>query len=70
MDSFKCHIPDTSAAHRMIGDHVLADSGLKGTFTEYDADHKAIATYKIDYEKFVYRVFKYNFEGYYFGKSE
>ena len=29
-----------------------------------------IRFHKIDYEKFVYRVFKYNFEGYYFGKSE
>ena len=38
---------------------------LKKTFTEYDADHKAISTYKMDYEEFIYRVFKYNFEGYY-----
>ena len=53
-----------------IGDNVLVDSGLKGTFTEYDEDHKTIATYKMDYEKFIYRVFKYNFEGFYFGKSE
>ena len=30
---------------------MLTDSGLKGTFTEYDEDHKAIATYKMDYEK-------------------
>ena len=52
------------------GTFELVDSGLKGTFTEYDADHKAIVTYKMDYEKFIYRVFKYKFDGFYFEKSE
>ena len=70
VDSFKVPYSGYVSSAQDIGDNVLADSGLKGTFTEYDADHKAIATYKIDYEKFVYRVFKYNFEGFYFGKSE
>lgn len=70
VDSFKVPYSGYVSSAQDIGDNVLADSGLKGTFTEYDADHKAIATYKMDYEKFVYRVFKYNFEGYYFGKSE
>lgn len=70
MDSFKVPYSGYVSSAQDIGDHVLADSGLKGTFTEYDADHKAIATYKMDYEEFIYRVFKYNFEGFYFGKSE
>lgn len=70
VDSFKVPYSGYVSSAQDIGDHVLADSGLKGTFTEYDADHKAIATYKMDCEEFIYRVFKYNFEGYYFGKSE
>lgn len=70
VDSFKVPYSGYVSSAQDIGDHVLADSGLKGTFTEYDADHKAIATYKMDYEEFIYRVFKYNFEGFYFGKSE
>lgn len=70
VDSFKAPYSGYVSSAQDIGDHVLADSGLKGTFTEYDEDHKAIATYKMDYEKFIYRVFKYNFEGFYFGKSE
>ena len=70
VDSFKVPYSGYVSSAQDIGDHVLVDSGLKGTFTEYDADHKAIATYKMDYEEFIYRVFKYNFEGYYFGKSE
>ena len=70
VDSFKVPYSGYVSSAQDIGDNVLTDSGLKGTFTEYDEDHKAIATYKMDYEKFIYRVFKYNFEGFYFGKSE
>ena len=70
VDSFKVPYSGYVSSVQEIGDNVLVDSGLKGTFMEYDADHKTIATYKMDYEKFIYRVFKYNFDGFYFGKSE
>ena len=43
---------------------------ISDAITEYDADHKAIVTYKMNYEKFIYRVFKYKFDGFYFEKSE
>ena len=70
VDSFKVPYSGYVSSVQEIGDNVLVDSGLKGTFMEYDADHKVIATCKMDYEKFIYRVFKYNFDGFYFGKSE
>ena len=72
VDSFKVPYSGYVSSAQETGDNVLVDSGLKGTFTEYDADHKAIVTYKIkmDYEKFIYRVFKYKFDGFYFEKSE
>ena len=70
VDSFKVPYSGYVSSAQEIGDNVLVDSGLKGTFTEYDADHKAIVTYKVDYEKFIYRVFKYKFDGFYFEKSE
>ena len=70
VDSFKVPYSRYVSSAQEIGDNVLVDSGLKGTFTEYDADHKAIVTYKMDYEKFIYRVFKYKFDGFYFEKSE
>ena len=44
VDSFKVPYSGYVSSAQDIGDHVLADSGLKGTFTEYDAEHKAIAT--------------------------
>ena len=70
VDSFKVPYSGYVSSAQETGDNVLVDSGLKGTFTEYDAHHKAIVTYKMDYEKFIYRVFKYKFDGFYFEKSE
>ena len=70
VDSFKVPYSGYVSSAQETGDNVLVDSGLKGTFTEYDADHKAIVTYKMDYEEFIYRVFKYKFDGFYFEKSE
>ena len=70
VDSFKVPYSGYVSSAQETGDNVLVDSGLKGTFTEYDADHKAIVTYKMYYEKFIYRVFKYKFDGFYFEKSE
>ena len=70
VDSFKVPYSGYVSSAQETGDNVLVDSGLKGTFTEYDADHKAIVTYKMAYEKFIYRVFKYKFDGFYFEKSE
>lgn len=70
VDSFKVPYSGYVSSAQETGDNVLVDSGLKGTFTEYDADHKAIVTYKMDYEKFIYCVFKYKFDGFYFEKSE
>lgn len=70
VDSFKVPYSRYVSSAQETGDNVLVDSGLKGTFTEYDVDHKAIVTYKMDYEKFIYRVFKYKFDGFYFEKSE
>lgn len=70
VDSFKVPYSGYVSSAQETGDNVLVDSGLKGTFTEYDVDHKAIVTYKMDYEKFIYCVFKYKFDGFYFEKSE
>ena len=70
VDSFKVPYSGYVSSAQETEDNVLVDSGLKGTFTEYDADHKAIVTYKMNYEKFIYRVFKYKFDGFYFEKSE
>ena len=44
VDSFKVPYSGYVSSAQETGDNVLVDSGLKGTFTEYDVDHKAIVT--------------------------
>ena len=45
---------------------VLVDSGQAKTFVEYDQYGLPITTFKMASEKFIYRVYKYDFAGYYF----
>ncbi|WP_270203485.1 MULTISPECIES: hypothetical protein [unclassified Coprococcus] len=44
----------------------MIDSEFAGTFAEHDAAHNLLASYTMDVEKFIYRVYKYSFDGYYF----
>lgn len=39
---------------------------LKSIFSEYDSDHKKIASFKMNIEKYIYRVYKYDFDGFCF----
>lgn len=39
---------------------------LKSIFSEYDSDHKKFASFKMNIEKYIYRVYKYDFDGFYF----
>ena len=41
-------------------------SGDSGSFGEYDKDHQLIGGYQMDSETCIYRVYKYDFEGFYF----
>ena len=68
VDSFEVPYSGYVSSVQEINRHILVDSGLAGTFTEYDENHKAIATYQMDTEKFIYRVFKYGFNGFYFSR--
>lgn len=50
-----------------LGSNYLVDSGQVATFTEYDKNGAPIATFTTTgEEKFLYRVYKYEFSGYYF----
>ena len=50
-----------------LGTNYLVDSGQLATFTEYDEEGEPIATFTTTgEEKFLYRVYKYEFSGYYF----
>ena len=43
---------------------------MQGVFGEYDKSHELIASFQINVETFVYRVYKYDFEGFYFAGSQ
>lgn len=42
-------------------DNKIVDSGMKCQFSEYNKNNKVIRTYKMDCEKFIYRVYKYDY---------
>lgn len=46
--------------------NTLVDSGQAKVFSEYDAYGLKIAKYEFAAEKFIYRVYKYDFDGFYF----
>ena len=51
-----------------IGGNVLVDSGQAEVFSEYDEDGELIASFTMEAEKYLYRVYKYDFAGFYFAE--
>ena len=49
-----------------LGSNVLVDSGQAEVFGEYDEDGELIASFTMEAEKYLYRVYKYDFAGFYF----
>ncbi|WP_088825189.1 aryl-sulfate sulfotransferase [Listeria goaensis] len=50
-----------------MGDNLLVNPGLQGIFTEYDKNHQVIRTYQLSGDGVTsYRVYKYDFKGFYF----
>ena len=66
VDYFEVPYSGYVSSAQNIGDHTLIDSGMAAVFTEYDENHEAITSYKMNAEKFIYRVYKYDFVGFYF----
>lgn len=66
MDSFEVPYSGYVSSAQDLNENDVIDSGFAGVFAEYDAEHNLIASYTMDVEKFIYRVYKYSFDGYYF----
>ncbi|MFV0558220.1 MAG: aryl-sulfate sulfotransferase [Enterococcus sp.] len=67
VDQFEVPYSPLISSVQQVGENMLVDSGMQGTFTEYDSDHQAIRTFKVNSDKgFIYRVLKYDFNDFYF----
>lgn len=65
-DSFEVPYSGYVSSAQNLGMNTVIDSGFQGWFAEYDEDHELIAAYTMNVEKFIYRVYKYDFEGFYY----
>ena len=61
VDSFEVPYSGYVSSVQNIGSNTVVDSGAQGIFSEYDEDHNLIASFKMDTDVFIYRVFKYDF---------
>lgn len=68
VDSFKVPYSGYVSSAQNIGTNTVVDSGFQGIFAEYDSNHNKIASYKMNIENYIYRVYKYDFTGFYFSK--
>lgn len=62
IDSFEVPYSGYVSSAQEVDGNVVIDSGMAGTFGEYDKEHNLIASYKMEVEKFMYRVYKYDFQ--------
>ena len=66
VDSFDVPYSGYVSSVQDMEHNTVVDSGFAGIFGEYDEEHRLIRQFTMEKEKFIYRVFKYDFEGYYF----
>ena len=58
-DSFEVPYSGYVSSAQNIGTHTIIDSGIPGIFSEYDENHELIASFTMETEKYIYRVYKY-----------
>lgn len=68
VDSFPVPYSAYISSAQEAGDNIIIDSGSKNIFGEYDSDHNLIRSFTLDHESFIYRVYKYDFIGFWFPK--
>ena len=59
--------PYVSSAQELDNGQILIDSGMKGLFGQYDEDGDLLAQFHMTLNSaYIYRVYKYDFSGFYF----
>lgn len=66
VDSFALPFSGYVSSVQELDGNIIADSGMAGEFGEYRTDGQAIRTFTMDVETFIYRVYKYDFQNFYF----
>ncbi len=66
VDSFEVPYSAYMSSSQEYDGNIIIDSAQACVFSERNSDGKIIRNYKFDCESSIYRVFKYNFNGYYF----
>lgn len=61
INKFKVPFSGYVSSAQEFGNNIIIDSGGKGIFSEYNYQGEIIKEYKMDFEKFIYRVFKYDY---------
>ena len=59
VDSFAVPYSGYVSSVQELGDNVLVDSGNLGVFGEYDEDHVLIRSFSMEFQDYLYRVYKY-----------
>lgn len=66
VDSFELPFSGYVSSVQDLENTTVINSGTGGVFQEYDSDHTLIQSFEIGSDNFIYRVYKYDFEGFYF----
>lgn len=69
VESFEVPYSAYVSSAQEIGDNVVIDSGFQGIFGEYTSDGTLLKQFKMKLNDYmIYRVYKYDFDGFYFNK--
>lgn len=68
-DSFQVPFSPYVSSVQNTASTTIVDSGMAFTFGEYDKDHKLIQSFQMEGEKYIYRVYKYTFDDFYFAQD-
>lgn len=68
VDTFDVPYSPYVSSVQNIGGNTVVDSGMAFNFQEYDSDHTLIRSFTMEGEKYIYRVYKYTFDGFYFNQ--
>lgn len=68
VDSFDVPFSAYVSSVQDLENTTVVDSGIKGYYQEYDENHTLIQGFSMDAETYIYRVYKYTFDNFYFNQ--